>query len=301
MGAGGHGGGRIRAEGGGVSGHYAGRRAALATMHGKEAAIAPPLFERLGLAVEVPPGLDTDRLGTFTGEVPRPGTIEETATRKARMAIEASGLRLGIASEGAYGPHPLVPFLAQGLELMVLVDDARGLVIREHLVEERPAYDQMIVSEADDPGDFLARIGFPEQAVIVRPETPGPRDVAAKGLRTRADVARAVAETAARASDGRVLVQTDMRAHMNARRMATLARLADRFAARIATPCPDCAAPGFGLIRTEKGLPCAWCGGPSMLVKAQVLGCVACGREERRPRPDGLMEADPGQCPVCNP
>ena len=40
--------------------------AVLATMHGKERAIAPLLQRTLGLAVKVPPGLDTDRFGTFS-------------------------------------------------------------------------------------------------------------------------------------------------------------------------------------------------------------------------------------------
>ena len=46
-----------------------GRRAVLATMHGKEEVIVPALAP-LGLALSVCPGLDTDRFGTFSGEVP---------------------------------------------------------------------------------------------------------------------------------------------------------------------------------------------------------------------------------------
>ena len=48
-------------------------RVALGTMHGKAAAIAPPLA-RLGIALVVPEGLDTNRFGTFTGETPRHGS-----------------------------------------------------------------------------------------------------------------------------------------------------------------------------------------------------------------------------------
>jgi len=53
-------------------------RAALRTMHGKAAAIAPPLA-RLGITLVVPKGLDTDRFGTFTAEVPRKGTMDDAA------------------------------------------------------------------------------------------------------------------------------------------------------------------------------------------------------------------------------
>ena len=53
---------------------FRGRLAVLATMHRKEQAIAPVLEEMLGLRIEVAHGLDTDRFGTFTREIPRPST-----------------------------------------------------------------------------------------------------------------------------------------------------------------------------------------------------------------------------------
>ena len=52
--------GSARPAPGRASHHYAGRVAALATMHGKEAAIAPPLSQRLGLRVCVPDPLMPD-------------------------------------------------------------------------------------------------------------------------------------------------------------------------------------------------------------------------------------------------
>ena len=53
---------------------YAGERVELATKHSKESAVAPTLAERLGLSFHTPLGLDTDALGTFTGEVERVGS-----------------------------------------------------------------------------------------------------------------------------------------------------------------------------------------------------------------------------------
>ncbi len=47
----------------------------------------------------------------------------ETAVAKARLGMRQLGLPHGIASEGSFGPHPLVPFLAASTELIVLVDD----------------------------------------------------------------------------------------------------------------------------------------------------------------------------------
>lgn len=49
---------------------YHGQKVALATKHEKEHVVGPPLQEIVGLEVCVPPHLDTDVLGTFSGEIP---------------------------------------------------------------------------------------------------------------------------------------------------------------------------------------------------------------------------------------
>ena len=283
-------------------GCYAGHRAVLATMHGKEAAISAALFERLGLVVSTAPNLDTDVLGTFTGEVPRTGTIRETAIAKARLGMAASGLPIGIASEGSYGPHPHIPFIAGGIELMVLIDDVRKIVVSEYLIEDSPVFDHVFAHPNDELSAFLDRIGFPDHALIVKAAEAG---LAAgpvyKGLRGKQALASAIIHCAAHSRDGRTLIQTDMRAHMNPTRMATLRRLAVIFAERVSTPCPACAMPGYGQVNVETGLLCEACGAASIMVRHQVFGCVACEHRERRPRLDGLAYADQGHCPECNP
>lgn len=54
--------------------YLAGRRLVIATMHGKEQVIAPLLEAATGVQCMAGREVDTDRLGTFTGEVPRIGT-----------------------------------------------------------------------------------------------------------------------------------------------------------------------------------------------------------------------------------
>lgn len=130
----------------------------LATMHGKEAAIAPVLLERLGLALSTAPDLDTDTLGTFTGEIPRTGAMRDAAVAKARLGMAATGLPIGIASEGSYGPHPHVPSTASGIEIMVLVDDTRGIVVSEVLVEDTPLYDHAFAATIDKLGPYLTKL-----------------------------------------------------------------------------------------------------------------------------------------------
>jgi hypothetical protein len=286
-----------------VSAHpYARQCGVLATMHGKEVVIAPALRDGLGLVVEVAPDLDTDALGTFTGEIPRAGSIREAAIAKARLGMAATRRPIGIASEGSYGPHPWIPFVAGGIEMMVLVDDTREIIITESLVDDGPVYAHAEVTSADELGTFLDRIHFPQYALIVKPNASmTPAFPMHKGLRCRQALAHAVTACAACSSDGQAFVQTDMRAHMNPTRMAAIDSLARKLCARAATCCPCCNMPGYGQVDIEAGLPCEWCGLPTPLVHHEIFGCVACEHRERRPRPDGRSHAAPGDCPHCNP
>jgi len=281
---------------------YAGRTAVIATMHRKEAAVAPALISMLGLAVTLAPGLDTDLLGTFSGEIPRQGTMLEVATRKARLGMSAIGAQLGLASEGSFGPHPAIPYIPAGLELMVFVDDERGIVVTESVIAEKTNYDHAVVLPGDRADEFLQKIGFPNHGLIVRPnECEAAASALTKGIVDTDSLRRAIEAAAAVSSDGRARIETDMRAHFNPTRMKSLAMLTARLAQRLARQCPSCRAPGFGRTGSRAGLACEACGTPTELVVAEIFGCPACDYTEERPRGDGLQRAPAQCCPECNP
>ena len=267
-------------------------RVALGTMHGKERAIAPPLAE-LGIRIERAV-IDTDRFGTFSGDVLRSGNMLEAARAKARAAAEATGLSVALASEGAYGPHPYIPFLPLGRELLLWLDTRTGREIVEVLTDDQPCYDQQRIDDAALVCGFVSRIGFPTTAAIVQTSSAAPP--IAKGIIDREALDAAVA--AALAATGSALVQTDMRAHMNPRRMKVIGDLARRLAGRLSTLCPACAAAGFGFLRSLPGLKCCDCGTETGLIAADVHGCTACGHTDSHPR---VAKADPANCPFCNP
>jgi hypothetical protein len=280
-------------------GPYAGRRICLTTLHGKERALARPFGLGLAASLEVS-ALDTNALGTFSGEVERLGDALSTCRRKAMLGLEATGLRLGLASEASFGPHPAVPLLPVGQELLVFVDLERDINVVEQRLEWRTNYAQMRLAAGEDPAPWLRQVGFPAHGVLARPATadagPWHRDlVDPAGLRD------ALAACRLRDPQGQVWLETDMRAHHNPTRMRSIRRLGVALVRRLATPCPACAAPGWGLCHTEPGLACGWCGGPTALTAIEVWACGSCGHRQRRPRRDGLNQADPGQCPRCNP
>jgi hypothetical protein len=288
---------------------YRGAKAVLATMHGKEAVIAPAMRDVLGMDLILPAGVDTDALGTFTGEVRRVGTMREVAIRKARLGMQATGLRIGIASEGSFGPHPVVPFFRAGLELMVLVDDERGVVISESLVADETNHDEILVESVSELDAVLPRLGFPTHALVVGPNaTTSPwwrlhPEFAKmrKGIVSSDELVEAVAHAARISEDGRARVLTDMRAHFNPTRMQSIASLSTMLARRIAAQCPECGSPGFGKVSSASGLPCIECGEESIVPRGDILGCIACDcKREKRLRPPREF-AEPGECPQCNP
>lgn len=271
---------------------YHGKMAALATMHGKQAAIGPPLA-RLGLRLHVPEGINTDALGTFTGEVERKLSMQDTAREKARMGMQASGLSIGIASEGSFGPHPEIGFIPVARELLCFIDSERGIEIAEGLASPQTNYARLELTPEADVEGFLAKAGFPAHGLIVRAQ-----GFLRKGITRKDELEKALASAATHANP---ILETDMRAHLNPTRMAVIAQLAGKLADRLSKACPACAAPGFGAIAERRGLACRDCGAPTLLVCEITHGCSACGHEQHQPRPDGLTRAEPQYCPECNP
>lgn len=270
-------------------------------MHGKEEAIAPALMSALGLLVAPAPGLDTDQFGTFSGEIARHGTMIEVAVRKARLGMSAIGLPLGLASEGTFGPHPAIPFFPAGMELLVFVDDERGLIVHESFIADSTNFAHLIAAPGEPLDSFLELVGFLTHGLIVRPNAGDPFAALAKGIVERDRLDRAISEAANASPDGKARLETDMRAHLNPTRMRSLALLAERLARRLARSCPTCGAPGFGRAGSRFGLTCEDCGAPTEMVAAEVFGCSACDRREERPRSDGLLTASARFCPECNP
>lgn len=280
---------------------YEGARALLATMHGKERVIAPLAARFLGLCVSVAPGLDTDAFGTFSRDVARTGSPLDAARAKIAAAFALAGdVTVALASEGSFGPHPHVPFAALGRELVVLIDRESGLELVGQHATMATNFAHAVVADSAAALAFAQRAGFPAHGVIVmgmRGGQPAPDLALIKDIPdpdTLADAANA-----AIAATGAARIETDMRAHRNPRRMRAIKRAMIDLVRRARSRCPECARPGFGVNGRLAGLPCAWCTAPTLLTRAEVWTCAACGHREERPMV--VATADPMHCEECNP
>lgn len=266
---------------------YAGATVAVGTRHGKESAFAPAFRRWVGAAVRATIDLDTDALGTFTGDVPRALSPMDAAAAKAAGAAAELGTPFGVATEASYasalgGFGPVVHE-----ELAVFVDLERGIRVPHGLrAYARVAAPRDVEDEAAARA-YLDRVGFPGQAVVARLG-----DQLRKGLQDEELVLGLVRRRPVR-------LEPDLRAHMNPQRRRILRRVAWGMALRLRTTCPACACPGFGPVDVVRGVPCGACGTPTSRVRADVDGCAACPARRERPRP--VAVADPATCDVCNP
>ena len=277
---------------------YRGQRLALLTQHRKERVIAPALEGALGCMVERALGFDTDTLGTFTRDVPRAGSQLEAARRKAELAIELTGADVGLGSEGSVDRHPMLGFVDRNVELIVLIDRARGIEVVG--VADGPApYAHVLTDTIAEAQALAEREGFPEHGLIVRPDDADDRRVTkdildADRLTTAFEAARAESAT------GFVVVEVDLRAHRNPRRMARIGEAALDLAAKLASMCPACDSPGFWRSDRVSGMPCRACGRATGITLAEIDRCRRCEHRVTREL-DSTAGADPMWCDYCNP
>ena len=277
---------------------YANQRIGLATIHAKELAVAPPFRRLLGAEVVVAPDLDTDSLGTFSGEVPRPDAVVETCLIKAELAFRTLDVDCAVASEGSYGPIDRVPLVPCGVEIMAFIDRKRGVRVVETLATHRTNW-RIQRFKAGDPAvpHAIKALGFPRYGAFVMCNTDWDHPV--KGLSTVDEVIAAMTREANRAEDGLAALTADMRAHRNPTRMKVVRAISWKLAKRLGQLCPKCQAPGFGHIESRRGLPCEGCGDATHWIDFEVDGCSACGHAAARPRKDGRRTASRLSCRSC--
>jgi ribosomal protein L37E len=283
-----------------VHAFFAGRVGVLATMHGKEQVISPLLCPALGITLKVPQGFNTDRFGTFTGDIPRAGNQVEALRAKALAAAEQCALTIGVASEGSFSPHPLLPFATLNLELVLLLDRERQLELIGEAATTETNYARRAVKSFAEALEFAYQAGFPAHGMVVKAHElhNQPEDLA-KGLNTEAHLEQAVQLALDKSATGQVYVETDMRAHFNPLRMKCIAAATQNLVDKVYNLCPACGYPG----RTRtfvRGLPCGLCGEATEQVQGVEHSCSRCGHKTYEA---DLTQraADPRWCGHCNP
>lgn len=268
------------------------------TQHGKQQVIAPALHAAVGCKVERVAGIDTDLLGTFTREIPRAGTQLDAARSKARLGMTRAGVPLGIASEGAFGPDPMMGMLPWNLEVLVWIDDVGGIEITAS-AQAVANFAHLQTGDWDAARAFAQEWRFPDHYLVVRPAHDGDPRIR-KGITSWEAFEQQFHLARHSSANAEVFIETDMRADANPTRMCVIRKAAMELGQRLASLCMRCQAPGFWCVGQVPGLPCGLCGEATQDAVAEIFACVQCDHQHVRELTHERA-ADPAHCDFCNP
>ena len=267
-------------------------------MHQKERVIAPVIESSLKVECLQVKDLNTDALGTFTGEIERKSDPISTARMKCQRALEITGLDLAIASEGSFGAHLDVFFAKADDEIVLLLDTKNQIEIVGRKLSLATNFDGATIHSWEEMKRFAGQALFPSHALILR-KAENSQDIYEKGITTWKQLEDLCSKHLE--NQGSVWVETDMRAMYNPTRMQVIQEATQQLVENVLSVCPICSYPGFVVHETKKGLPCALCHQPTRSVQSLMYLCKHCGHQAFAPRKDGKTEEDPMYCDYCNP
>ena len=277
---------------------FEGRTLVIATKHHKEQAIAPVMEQAMGVRCVVAEGLETDELGTFSGEIERTLNPLSAAKEKCRRALAHSPYDLAIANEGSFGPHPALFMIPADEEILFLIDTKNQWELPVRTISTETNFARQQIQDEEALLAFAKAALFPSHALILRPFKDAKQDIV-KGIQDETLLLESFRKL--KAEHDSVYAETDMRALYNPSRMKVIEDLTQQLVARLQQYCPECGHPGFGVVDVRSGLPCGWCGQATSQILAEIWACPKCSYKEEHLFPKGQKEADPGRCDYCNP
>lgn len=270
-----------------------------ATLHNKEIAIKE-VFEKNLLFKLKTLAYNTDSLGTFTGEIERKLSQIDSAKEKALIGIKLTSEKFSIGSEGSFGPHPQIPFLASNLETLFFIDNENNIELSVSHLSNKTNYNHEIFDDLESSFNFLKKIQFPSHAVILKPNKPKGSTIFFKGIQNFDELKMAFKSCQQSSIDKKVFIQTDMRAHMNPLRMVVIKEAANLMVNKLLNQCPKCFSPGFDKIEVITGKPCIECKNKTDEPMYTIEGCIKCDYKMIKPFEENLY-ASPNYCFYCNP
>ena len=276
------------------------RNAVLITMHKKEEVIFP-LLRPLGMQLSVLDTVDTDQFGSFTRDIARKGSQLEAAQSKAKKALEVSGERIAISSEGSFGPHPQLFFVPANIELVLFIDTRHNIEIAGWEISSDTNFSQAEITSVKEAIQFSITCRFPSHAIVVRPNQAESNNLLFKGLTNESILEEAVMKCISASQDGKALIETDMRAMYNPTRMKVIEKATVNLLSKLQSVCPECAWPGFEVTDWIRGLPCENCFMPTRFVLKHIYTCKKCNHKNEIDYPDRKNYCEAQFCDFCNP
>lgn len=270
----------------------------IVTKHHKEKVIGPVIEKELGIAWEHLSNIDTDQLGTFTGEVERTLDPLETLRQKCNLGFQKEEDAIVIATEGSFGNHPTIFYATAGEELILLKDKKNDIEIMERVVTLQTNFNSAKITNTLELENFLGKVKFPSHYIIIKASEKDFTNMV-KGIQDYKEAFTIFNRFVA--IHGYCIVETDMRAYSNPTRMAVIQELTQKLVKKIQATCPRCSCPGYGIVDAKLGLPCSQCQQPTKSILAHQYHCQKCAASSLVTFPFGKQKEDPMYCDYCNP
>ncbi len=277
---------------------FKGRTLIIATKHEKEKVIAPIVEKKLGVTCIVQPSLDTDLLGTFTGEIERKYDPITTLRHKCMMAMESANCDLAIASEGSFGAHPSLFFVNADDELLMLLDKKNDLEIIARELSTETNFNGAEIQTEDQLKAFADQALFPSHGLILRNQKDSHENIV-KNIQDWETLVTVFNELVK--EFGSAYAETDMRAMFNPTRMTVIEKATEKLVNKTLSLCPTCGTPGFGITDIKDGLPCRLCHFPTRSTLSHIYTCSKCNNVKEEKHPNNKYVEDPMFCDICNP
>ncbi len=274
------------------------RKLVIATKHKKEAVIYPILEEKLKVQCCIPLELDTDLLGTFTGEIERKKDVLTTLREKCFLAMKEMNCDLAIASEGSFGAHPTIFFGHADDEVLIFMDTKNDIEIIARELSTDTNFNGSEITNEIELLEFAKKVNFPSHALILKSS----ENNFSKVIKGITDENQLLENFRSIVNEyGTAYVETDMRALFNPTRMQVIKIATEKLVDTILSLCPECQAPGFTVSEVKQGLPCEWCNYPTRSTLSFIYTCKKCNHSSEKIHPHNKTKEDPMYCDFCNP
>ena len=193
---------------------------------------------------------------------------------------------------------PFSGLIPWNVEIIVFQDDDAGVEVVG--LAQGPALNaHQLVANVVELKKFAEEAGFPAHQLMLRPCDQDDARIH-KGLGDWAALSEAFDQAKAQAANGKVFVESDLRAFCNPTRQAMIRLAAENLANKLNSPCTRCGSAGFWITGHLSGLKCSLCQCATRLPVADIWSCAKCAYREERTR-TGDAYADPSKCDNCNP
>jgi len=148
---------------------------------------------------------------------------------------------------------------------------------------------------------FAEAMGFPEYGTILKSSRNDEQHpYFMKDITTNDALVAAIEFLFSISPDGKIHMQSDMRAHRNPARMENIRQATLNLIKTIQSVCYLCGTIGFNVKEVVTGLPCRISGNSTRSTLSYIFQCAKCNHRDEKLFPHGKEQEEPGFCDCCN-